>query len=407
MQLNDGHVMELLVSLKAEYGAEHPVIAYCKTISENMQYYLYEGRRSSLALHSMNPIGGSEADVLLLVNSPMQKLMSLLLRPAEASVSELQATLDALQTLMDSFDEEAANNATNGPNKESTKEPTKEPNKEPNKEPTKGPNGYNEPNKEPNKEPSKEPSKEPHGRTHLPDSLGIPQASSRLPDELGVSESMGHYSRARSVLASRSSRSPRSPRAKLTKEMVLQSGVEQSLVSVLSLFAAQPALCRSALRLLLRLGRERDPRFAQPSHHESFYSAVETLIKQEWVVSDLEMLRGLVQACLLADVNRNLDFCNKIVPFFLKVRRTTRDPTLFILYVDAVIDLLLRLAFCASPSFRSLTNRPDPLRAIHHPQLLYRPSGRHRPQRAPPPQSRANPPSGLPYPLSLLPSIPS
>ena len=149
------------------------------------------------------------------------------------------------------------------------------------------------------------------------------------------------------MLASRASRSLRLPRAKLTKEMVLQSGAEQSLVSVLSLFAAQPALCRSALRLLLRLAKERDPRFVQPSHHESFYSAVETLIKQEWVASDLEMLRELVQICLLADVNRNLDFCNKIVPFFLKVRRTARDPTLFILYVDAVIDLLLRLAFCA------------------------------------------------------------
>lgn len=333
MQLNDGHVMELLVSLKAEYGAEHPVIAYCKTISENMQYYLYEGRRSSLALHSMNPIGGSEADVLLLVNSPMQKLMSLLLRPAEASVPELQATLDALQILMDSFDEEAANNATNGPNK--------------------GPNATNGPNKGPNatngpnKEPSKEPNKEPLGRNQLPDPLGSPQASSHLPDELGISESTGYHSHARSVLASRSSRSLRLPRAKLTKEMVLQSGVEQSLVSVLSLFAAQPALCRSALRLLLRLAKERDPRFVQPSHHESFYSAVETLIKQEWVASDLEMLRELVQICLLADVNRNLDFCNKIVPFFLKVRRTARDPTLFILYVDAVIDLLLRLAFCA------------------------------------------------------------
>ena len=313
MQLNDGHVMELLVSLKAEYGTEHPVIAYCKTISENMQYYLYEGRRSSLALHSMNPIGGSEADVLLLVNSPVQKLMSLLLRPAEASVPELQATLDALQALMDSFDEEAANNATNGPNKE----------------------------------PNKEPSKESLGRNQLPDPLGSPQASSHLPDELGISESTGYHSHARSVLASRSSRSLRLPRAKLTKEMVLQSGAEQSLVSVLSLFAAQPALCRSALRLLLRLAKERDPRFVQPSHHESFYSAVETLIKQEWVASDLEMLRELVQICLLADVNRNLDFCNKIVPFFLKVRRTARDPTLFILYVDAVIDLLLRLAFCA------------------------------------------------------------
>ena len=323
MQLNDGHVMELLVSLKAEYGAEHPVIAYCKTISENMQYYLYEGRRSSLALHSMNPIGGSEADVQLLVNSPVQKLMSLLLRPAEPSAHEPPATLDALQTLMDSFDEEAANNATNGPNK--------------------GPNVTNGPNKEPNKEPSKEPL----GRNQLPDPLGSPRASSHLPDELGISESTGYHSHARSVLASRSSRSLRLPRAKLTKEMVLQSGAEQSLVSVLSLFAAQPALCRSALRLLLRLAKERDPRFVQPSHHESFYSAVETLIKQEWVASDLEMLRELVQICLLADVNRNLDFCNKIVPFFLKVRRTARDPTLFILYVDAVIDLLLRLAFCA------------------------------------------------------------
>ena len=333
MQLNDGHVMELLVSLKAEYGAEHPVIAYCKTISENMQYYLYEGRRSSLALHSMNPIGGSEADVLLLVNSPVQKLMSLLLRPAEASVPELQATLDALQALMDSFDEEAANNATNGPNKGPNA--TNGPNK--------GPNGCNGPNKEPNKEPSKESL----GRNQLPDPLGSPRASSHLPDELGISESTGYHSRARSVLASRSSRSLRLPRAKLTKEMVLQSGAEQSLVSVLSLFAAQPALCRSALRLLLRLAKERDPRFVQPSHHESFYSAVETLIKQEWVASDLEMLRELVQICLLADVNRNLDFCNKIVPFFLKVRRTARDPTLFILYVDAVIDLLLRLAFCA------------------------------------------------------------
>lgn len=345
MQLNDGHVMELLVSLKAEYGAEHPVIAYCKTISENMQYYLYEGRRSSLALHSMNPIGGLEADVLLLVNSPMQKLMSLLLRPAEASLSELQATLDALQTLMDSFDEEAASNATSGPNNGS--------NKGPNNESNKGPNEHNGPNKEPNKDPSKDPSKEPRGRNQLPDPLGIPQAPSHLPDELGIPESAGYHSRARSVLASRSSRSPhspRSPRAKLTKEMVLQSGVEQSLVSVLSLFAAQPALCRSALRLLLRLARERDPRFVQPSHHEGFYSAVETLIKQDWVVSDLEMLRVLVQICLLADVNRNLDFCNKIVPFFLKVRRTARDPALFILYVDAVIDLLLRLAFCASLS---------------------------------------------------------
>ena len=323
MQLNDARVLELLPSLRAEYDAEHPVIAYCKTISENMQYFLYEGRRSSLALHSMNPIGGSEADVLLLVNSPVQKLMSLLLRPAEASVPELQATLDALQALMDSFDEEAANNATNGPNK--------------------GPNATNGPNKEPNKEPSKEPL----GRNQLPDPLGSPRASSHLPDELGISESTGYHSHARSVLASRSSRSLRLPRAKLTKEMVLQSGAEQSLVSVLSLFTAQPALCRSALRLLLRLAKERDPRFVQPSHHESFYSAVETLIKQEWVASDLEMLRELVQICLLADVNRNLDFCNKIVPFFLKVRRTARDPTLFILYVDAVIDLLLRLAFCA------------------------------------------------------------
>ena len=333
MQLNDGHVMELLVSLKAEYGTEHPVIAYCKTISENMQYYLYEGRRSSLALHSMNPIGGSEADVLLLVNSPVQKLMSLLLRPAEASVPELQATLDALQALMDSFDEEAANNATNGPNKGPNA--TNGPNK--------GPNATNGPNKEPNKEPSKEPL----GRNQLPDPLGSPRASSHLPDELGISESTGYHSHARSVLASRSSRSLRLPRAMLTKEMVRQAGAEQSLVSVLSLFTAQPALCRSALRLLLRLAKERDPRFVQPSHHESFYSAVETLIKQEWVASDLEMLRELVQICLLADVNRNLDFCNKIVPFFLKVRRTARDPTLFILYVDAVIDLLLRLAFCA------------------------------------------------------------
>ena len=138
------------------------------------------------------------------------------------------------------------------------------------------------------------------------------------------------------------------PFADALPEQFIEVGIaEQSLVSVLSLFTAQPALCRSALRLLLRLAKERDPRFVQPSHHESFYSAVETLIKQEWVASDLEMLRELVQICLLADVNRNLDFCNKIVPFFLKVRRTARDPTLFILYVDAVIDLLLRLAFCA------------------------------------------------------------
>ena len=336
MQLNDARVLELLPSLRAEYDAEHPVIAYCKTISENMQYYLFEGRRSSLALHSISPIGGSEADVLLLVNSPMQKLMSLLLRPAGASVPELQATLDALQTLMDSFDGEATNNAVkNGLNDG--------PNKEFNKGLNNGPN--NEFNKGPHNEPNNEPINGPSGSNPLPPKLGISQRSSHLPEELSIAETMGYRSMARSVLASRSPRSP--PRPKLTKEMVLQSGVEQSLVSVLSLFAAQQELCRTALRLLLRLAKEQDPRSVQPQHPESLYGAVETLIKQDWVASDLEVLRGLVQLCLLADVNRNLDFCNKIVPFFLKVRRTTRDCALFILYVDAVIDLLLRLAFCS------------------------------------------------------------
>ena len=348
MQLNDARVLELLPSLRAEYDAEHPVIAYCKTISENMQYYLFEGRRSSLALHSISPIGGSEADVLLLVNSPMQKLMSLLLRPAGASVPELQATLDALQTLMDSFDGEATNNAVknglnDGPNNEFNKGLNNGPNNEFNNEPTNGPN--NGPTNGPNNGPNNGPINGPSGSNPLPPKLGISQRSSHLPEELSIAETMGYRGMARSVLASRSPRSP--PRPKLTKEMVLQSGVEQSLVSVLSLFAAQQELCRTALRLLLRLAKEQDPRSVQPQHPESLYGAVETLIKQDWVASDLEVLRGLVQLCLLADVNRNLDFCNKIVPFFLKVRRTTRDPALFILYVDAVIDLLLRLAFCS------------------------------------------------------------
>ena len=71
--------------------------AYCKTISENMHYFLFEGRRSSLALHSMNNAGGSEADLLLLVHSPMQRLMSLLLR-----------------RLRDEFDDEAEVNDCDG-----------------------------------------------------------------------------------------------------------------------------------------------------------------------------------------------------------------------------------------------------------------------------------------------------
>ena len=276
VQLNDAHILDFIATLKADLNATHPLLVYCKTISENLQYYLFEGRRSSLALYSANPISGSESDVLLLVNSPMQKLMSLLLRPSEAIIPELEATLDALQSMLDAFDAEPA----------------------------------------------------------LP-----PSSKEKLPNEPDTADPTKLRLGSRAPQGSKAS--------KITKEMVLQSGVEQSLVSVLSLYPQNRELCKKAMRVFVKIAMEKDQQFSVPSQFDDLYNAVETLMEQEWVLLDLEMLCWLVQVCLLADVSHNLDFCNKIVPFFLKVRKTGQDPSLFIHYIDAVIDLLLRLAFCS------------------------------------------------------------
>lgn len=127
------------------------------------------------------------------------------------------------------------------------------------------------------------------------------------------------------------------------REVISQSGIDESLINILITYPENEELERLTLSLLLQILKEKT---SSLPFNDNLKNAIEILLKQQWLLADLRTFSIFVQLCTMIDMSENVSICSVLVPILLGVHRPVQEDQAFSDFVGSVINLLLRLAFC-------------------------------------------------------------